>query len=220
MKKENNIEIEYKYLANITKKEFHSYLQNMNEVSIISEPIYICSCDDYYKGMNPNSFIRYRKGSSNTELTLKAKKNGNMIRKEVNLNITGNNDSSIVEFLELSGYNKEFSIFKEAWIWKVNYLNNIMDISYYTLPDKRSFIEVEVEHGDFNEEAGIQILNSFVSSILNVEKLGLVRENRSLFEIFMDEKNNDGQLDLFKASKLTINDDGSFNLSMDNIWKL
>lgn len=189
---ESNIEIEYKYLAKMSKKDFHYHLSKI--LGRVDEPRYICSCDDYYKGHIPGSFIRYRKSSNITELTLKIKKMENVIRKEVNLNMTGNLDSSITEFLELSGYKKEFSVFKESWVWKINGIyedgrDYHSEISYYTLSDDRSYIEIEVDlKNHTNQEDGLKILNYLVDK-LNFSQLPLIKESRSLFEILSDEYN-------------------------------
>jgi adenylate cyclase class IV len=174
------MEVEYKFWAgNLSKAEFHTNLENT--VGRIFEPIYVCSCDDYYTNERKSFFVRYRKGGGDTELTLKIKREGNIVRKEINLNLNDNNDSAIVEFLSLSGYEKEFSIFKEAWIWNFE----DCDVSYYTLSDGRSVVEVEATEYKTPKD-GVVILDKWVKS-LNLEKLD--REKRSLFEIFIDEKN-------------------------------
>jgi len=176
---EQNIEIEYKYWAGrLSKKTFHSRVESLIGKTI--EPIYVCSCDDYFTGEKDGSFLRYRKGGGNTELTLKVKRAGNVVRKEINLNLTNNDDSSIVEFLSLSGYIKQFSVFKEAWIWNFE----DCDVSYYTLSDGRSVIEVEAVNYTLESE-GVKIINSWAKK-LNLDELR--QESRSLFEIFTQEK--------------------------------
>jgi adenylate cyclase class IV len=174
---ESNMEVEYKYWArDLSKSEFHSRVEAAAGTKL--EPLYIVSCDDYYTRDECN-FLRYRKGGGTTELTLKQKRNGNVIRKEINLNMSDNDDSSIVEFLELSGYQKEFSVFKEAWIF---HFENC-DVSYYTLSDGRSVVEVEAVNYDTTEEA-IAIIDGW-DDALNLGDLH--REPRSLFEIFTHE---------------------------------
>ncbi len=175
---ESNMEVEYKYWASsLSKNEFHSRVETA--VGKKLEPIYVVSCDDYYT-RNENNFLRYRKGGGTTELTLKQKRDGNVVRKEINLNMSDNDDSSIVEFLELSGYNKEFSVFKEAWIFNFEYC----DVSYYTLSDGRSVIELEAVNYIKTEEA-IKIIDKW-DKLLKLKDLK--RESRSLFEIFTQEK--------------------------------
>jgi adenylate cyclase class IV len=175
---ESNMEVEYKYWAwNVTKSDFHARVEEA--VGAKLEPLYVVSCDDYYT-RDTRNFLRYRKGGGTTELTLKEQRLGNVVRKEINLNMSDNDDSSIVEFLELSGYKKEFSVFKEAWIF---HFDNC-DVSYYTLSDGRSVVEIEAVNYDTTEEA-IVILDKWVDSLsLN----DLSREPRSLFEIFTHEK--------------------------------
>ena len=178
-----NTEIEYKFWANdLTKEQFHAMVQSSSGGR--AEPRYVVSCDDYYSMSNSSlkdSFIRYRKSNNMKELTLKMKQEGNFVRKEINLSMLGNDDSDIVEFLSLSGHKKVFSVFKEAWIWKID---NV-DISYYILSDGRSIVEIEAV--DYpNIESGKDWLNSVASKIglLKDGEWTLQREKRSLFEIF------------------------------------
>jgi len=177
---ESNIEIEYKFWAGkLSKKTFHAKVENTTNTQ--KEPFYVCSCDDYYAGKKEGSFLRYRKGGGQTELTLKVKKEGNVVRKEINLSLNDNDDSAIVEFLSLSGYEKQFSVFKEAWIWHFD----DCDVSYYTLSDGRSVIEIEAVNYKTPAE-GKKILNKWRDKL----ELGLLeQESRSLFEIFTEEKN-------------------------------
>jgi adenylate cyclase class IV len=178
---ESNMEVEYKYWAcNVSKNEFHALVEEAASERL--EPLYVVSCDDYYT-REASNFLRYRKGGGRTELTLKEKRGSNVIRKEINLNMSDNDDSSIVEFLELSGYKKEFSVFKEAWIFHFD----DCDVSYYTLSDGRSVVEVESINYDTTEEA-VAILDRWVAA-LKLDRLE--REPRSLFEIFTEEKTND-----------------------------
>jgi adenylate cyclase class IV len=175
---ENNLEIEYKFWAGeLTKEQFHDRFEAAT--SARTSPFYVVSCDDYYTRNSNEDFVRYRKGGGRTELTLKFKRKQNTVRKEINLDISSNDDISIVEFLKLSGYEKAFSVFKEAWI----YHEDDCDISYYTLSDGRSVVEVEA--------VGAHTVTEGVSSIdAWSDRLGLVdleRETRSLFEIFTDE---------------------------------
>ena len=124
-------------------------------------------------------FVRFRKGGVNYELTLKKKERDNVVRKEINLNVSQNEDSTIVEFLTLSGYRKSFQVYKEAWIWHAN----DCVLSYYTLSDGRSVIELEALSPSSVKEG--------VKTIDNWEKwlaLGsLKKESRSLYEIFTEE---------------------------------
>tara|TARA_R110002124_G_scaffold116400_7_gene272835 strand:+ start:15081 stop:15677 length:597 start_codon:yes stop_codon:yes gene_type:complete len=175
---ESNMEIEYKFWAgDVSKQDFQTTLENA--IGRQYEPLYVCSCDDYYTNEDTESFLRYRKGGTKTELTLKQKREGNVVRKEINLDMTSNDDSSVVEFLSLSGYTKSFSVFKEAWIWDFE----DCDVSYYILSDGRAVIELEALVYSTTAE-GVDIINKW-SKILACGQFE--RENRSLFEIFTQE---------------------------------
>lgn len=186
-------EIEYKFWAgDLTKEDFQKRIEVALDEKLT--PIYVVSCDDYYirDGMEEGSFLRYRKGDGKKELTLKTKENGNAIRKEINLDVNDNNDALIVQFIDLSGYTKVHSIFKQAWIYNLE--EERVDISYYTLPDGRSVIEVESTNYDSVEE-GLALVETWSKKL---ELFELKKERRSLFEIHNDElKVNSVQLELF-----------------------
>lgn len=175
---EANMEVEYKFWAgDLSREDFQARVEH--HVGSRKDPFYVVSCDDYYISEKmDHGFVRYRKGGGQTELTLKVKRKENVVRKEINLNITGNEDLSVIEFLKLSGYKKLFSVFKEAWIFEFE----DCDVSYYTLSDGRSIIEVEAtKYNDVRE--GIKIIDKW-SEALNLQELD--REKRSLYEIFTE----------------------------------
>jgi adenylate cyclase class IV len=178
-------EIEYKYWAkSFTKEDLFSRIEEVVLKNDSLEPpdtVYVVSCDDYYLRDEDaeQNFIRFRKGGGIYELTLKRKLKTNVIRKEINLNVTDNEDAAVVEFLTLAGYEKAFQVYKEAWIW---HFDNC-DISYYTLSDGRSVVELEaVDYSSLEE--GVGSINDWEESLGLSE---LTREARSLYEIFTEE---------------------------------
>ncbi len=181
----NYKEIEYKYWAeDFSKEDLSQRIESVVSGNDMSKPevLYVVSCDDYYirsSGEDTN-FVRFRKGGGIYELTLKRKLKTNVIRKEINLNVSNNEDSAVVEFLNLSGYKKAFQVYKEAWIW---HFENC-DVSYYTLSDGRSVVELEAVNYSSLEE-GVNVINNWEKR-LNLESLA--KESRSLYEIFTEEK--------------------------------
>ena len=182
-------EIEYKYWAkDLSKEDFLKRIEvlvtkreSMSAKYYVPETVYVVSCDDYYTkpNGNGNDFVRFRKGGGRYELTLKRKEKENVVRKEINLNVTDNEDSAIVEFLTLSGYQKSFQVYKEAWIWNFE----DCDISYYTLSDGRNVIELEaVKYSTVKD--GVKIINKW-ELLLGLADLN--KESRSLYEIFSEE---------------------------------
>tara|TARA_Y100000034_G_C6782747_1_gene349982 strand:- start:132 stop:707 length:576 start_codon:yes stop_codon:yes gene_type:complete len=179
-------EIEYKYWAHeLSKEEFLKRIEvvvaKAKDIEM-PEVIYVVSCDDYYTkpNGNGNDFVRFRKGGGRYELTLKRKERENVVRKEINLNVTDNEDSAIVEFLTLSSYERSFQVYKEAWIWNFE----DCDVSYYTLSDGRDVVELEaVDYSSVKE--GVAVIDKWE------KKLGLAsltKESRSLYEIFTEER--------------------------------
>jgi adenylate cyclase class IV len=177
-------EIEYKYWADDYSKE--NFAKKIESVISGSEyhmpkPIYVVSCDDYYTRDNGDEkdFVRFRKGGGLYEITIKRKLKENIVRTEINLDVSANDDSAVEEFLTLSGYSKSFQVYKEAWIWNFNNC----DISYYTLSDGRNVIELE-SHSYSTPEDGVSIINDWAQRL---DTISLRRESRSLYEIFCEE---------------------------------
>ena len=180
-----DMEVEYKYWANgFSKEDLYSVILECKSRLLDDNHIYVVSCDDYYIGSNTDSFIRFRKSMGSSELTLKAKQDGNVVRTEINIDVTRNDDLSVESFLILGGYKKIFSIFKEAWIWRFDNC----DVSFYTLADGRSVVEIEATSYNSDKE-GVGIISSWEKENLSglLKSGSLKREPRSLFEIFKDE---------------------------------
>ena len=203
-----NKEIEYKYwatnidtwefettlrLALASRKELSGAYQDDGEVKEWTlegespEYVHVVSCDDYYEDKlltekTGVQFIRFRKGGAYQQLTLKRKTGiDNVVRDELNLDISNCSEGEISHFLSMLGYQKTFQVYKEAWIWFFNDCH----ISYYTLPDKRSVIELEAVNYETVEE-GIAIIDKW-EDCLRLDKLQ--KEKRSLFEIYKEEAN-------------------------------
>ena len=92
-------EIEYKFIANISKDQFEKRLRD--SVSNLKS-LYFVSCDDYYTRNGSDSIMRFRKGNGEFELTVKNKLHSNKVREEVNIDVTNNDDFSINNFLNCS----------------------------------------------------------------------------------------------------------------------
>lgn len=178
----NLMEIEQKYWANgLTKEEFEARIRSWHNPLMIKSH-YVVSCDDYYVRLDSHSedFIRFRKGGDRFELTIKRKEGSNLIRKEINLDVSKNDDLAISSFLTLLGYEKSFQVYKEAWIWNLQRC----DASYYTLSDGRSVIELEA-HGEFSDKE--EAVNTIYKWENNLGITSLIKENRSLYEIYTEE---------------------------------
>ena len=183
-----NTEVEYKYWTNMPVEEFQERIRHamyMNHRPM-PEHLYAVSCDDYYLDSN-KEFIRHRKSNTGSELTVKRKLSENVVRTEVNVDVDNNSDLDIAQFVKLLGYEKKFQIHKEAWIWDVDdghEAGNKVDISYYTMADGRSVIELEAHTSHASVEAAIEAINWWEHELnLSTEK----KEKRSLYEIYTQE---------------------------------
>ena len=185
----NHKEIEYKYWAGdlMSKEVFTQNLEGYltEQKRQIPKCTYVVSCDDYYVApQGPDGeFVRHRKGGTGQrlgqELTIKRKEGENVVRVEVNLDVSSNDVSTVVAFLALAGYKREFQVFKEAWIRNFE----DCDVSFYTLADGRSVIELEAI-GYSSVAGGVAIIDRWEA---NLALDDLQREPRSLYEIFTDE---------------------------------
>jgi len=182
-----NTEIEYKFWAHVNRRQFHEIVENLAEETLV--PKVVISEDDYYTSSGHQGFLRHRKGVSlrsgnpYAEITIKRKINGNSCRKEVDINVLGNPEENVVDFLKLANYEFQFTVTKKAWIYHFE----DCDVSFYTLEDGRDVIEIEARPEAYsNLEEGTEIINSWMKDLRLSEK---DRESRSLFEIFSDELN-------------------------------
>lgn len=182
---EINTEIEYKFWANISRRQFTAILENLVEENL--SPRVLISEDDYYTSEGHGGFLRHRQGislrSSNkyAEITVKRKINGNAVRKEVDIDVMGNDPENIKDFLSLANYEFQFTVWKKAWV----YFFEDCDVSYYTLEDGRNVIELEAKPEAYNTlEEGVAIIDKWAKHLKLTDE---DREYRSLFEIFSDE---------------------------------
>lgn len=188
-------EIEYKYPTKIDASKFldamnnafHDSLNNLDDYEYVE----VASDDDYYE-CSPGAaaeFIRYRK-SKNPELTVKVKKEkaNNFHRTELDLILDSveNNDQKITKWFELIGLKKNFTIYKECWIFSFK----TFTVVFYNVTRKRdnlkgAFIEIEA-----NKKHKFSSINQAKTIVSLVEKkLGEYLEdvnehNRSKFSLW------------------------------------
>lgn len=148
---------------------------------------------DYFFVKEGSPFIRVRvsdykmdkTGQYYIQLTSKEKRDGaknNILRKEINLQLDGNDKSTIFAFLQMIGYKQSFRIWKVCHI----YVFDNATLVYYTVVDEKgredSFIEIELdENKPVTEEEGYRIISVYEAI------LGLTaqqRMKRSLFEMY------------------------------------
>lgn len=183
----NFLELEYKYKANITLKDFKKILRVLRPTKTQQ----VESWDVYYtKPGNKEEFIRFR-NSDNPELTIKkkTKKNNNWKRIEVDLplNIDKLTVETVDSFSKLLNYKENFRIYKNCFICWFKYVN----IVYYETYDENknylgTFIEIEINKNQ------VPKLGKLSFKVLNIverrlKSLGLTLETKlkqSLFEIY------------------------------------
>lgn len=180
-----HVEVEVKYSADNIK--FEAFKQIIESLPVRKKMV-VSSFDDYFTDKDGN-FIRYRYTDDRGELTIKRQttKNNNFERVEVNIAASNNNNGSIVKFVNLLGYQHNFTIYKTCQIF---WLDKV-DLVYYVVYDKefkelRRFIEIEaLEDIPWNsaEEAWAEVIK--YEKML--EPLGIGPKNRmrnSLFQLF------------------------------------
>jgi len=181
-----NLEIEFKYRATLSCSEITQIVKN-HVSTMVSQPdfYHVVSCDSYYEQEGVYSsapYIRYRRGGSLTELTIKEKTNtdNNIVRKEINIDVRRNSNIEIVDFLQSIGFKKSFDIYKEAYIIS----SYKWEICHYTLQDDVQFIEIEAKNSASTDDA-INTLEKWES------RLGYTENDRiteSLYELYKPSK--------------------------------
>jgi adenylate cyclase class IV len=180
-------ELEYKYKADDIKLQD---FQNLMESLQILKKKDVSSWDHYYiNKSNKDEFIRFRVSDS-PELTIKRKVNqsNNWNRVEVDLPLRDNNLKTVNTFVDLLGYEENFSIYKTCFIYWLDYINFVYYIVYDSnMNEKSRFIEVEVNKEKLGKEI-ILVDEQLKKGQEILSKLGLSPQNRlkkSLFEIFV-----------------------------------
>lgn len=163
----------------------------------VGDPIYVESDDIYYtKKLSKNEefeFIRYRfseaKKDKRAELTIKSKlKEGdNIIRKETNVRVDGNDKKTIESFINGLGYRHNFRISKMVWIYNFPEAT----LPFYSVIDEggkvKHFAEIEVNEEimkELTEEQAWDIIKKYEDML---SPLGITHKNRlrkSLFEMY------------------------------------
>lgn len=185
-------ELELKYYAdNITLEAFKEFAVSNNPI----KELFVGSYDTYYK--SPQTiydtgleFIRFREGIA-PELTIKIKtasKNNNS-RIEVDLPISKKASKFIIDkFLELLGFQENFRIYKDCYI----YYYEKLSLVYYLVMDEKDgkilsvFVEVEArKDAKFADEEEAWALIKDMEQ--KMSQIGISPQNRlkrSLWEIF------------------------------------
>lgn len=177
-------EIEVKFSADeITMDEFLSVVDPLNP-----EWIMVSSYDDYYVN-DSGEFIRYRYHDDAGELTVKRKTTdlNNNNRVEINLKTEGKSAKNVAAFIEMLGYEHNFSIFKTC---KIGFLEKVVLVYYIVydrnMNEKQRFIEIEARE-DYQWASETDAWNEVVKYEKLFEPIGITSRNRlkkSLFEIF------------------------------------
>ena len=154
----------------------------------------------YRKG---DDVVRYRCDGEEkmSFLTVKKRKSADSLidRKEIDLPLKDGTPADIVEaFFELSGWEKEFSIYKDYWFFNVAGVTDdgthyeacvaMYDV-YKTYGPKHRFLEVEIEReSDCSTGQAKEILDQWLANI----KTSLLPDakplNLSLYELFKKEQ--------------------------------
>jgi adenylate cyclase class IV len=178
-------EIETKYDADKIKME--DFLKIIDKMPI-RKKLMVSSYDEYFTNTE-GDFVRYRHNNDHGELTIKrkTKDSNNNQRVEVNLPTRGDNVSTVKAFLNLLGYQHNFSIYKTCNI----FWTDKVDLVYYVvydqeLKERRRFIEIEADESlDWTSEE--EAWNEILKYERMLEPLGITPQHRlrkSLFEIF------------------------------------
>lgn len=178
-------EIETKYDASDIKME--DFLKIVEKLPIRKKML-VSSYDEYFTNKD-GDFVRYRHNNERGELTVKRKVSdlNNNERIEVNMPTQGDNLETTTRFLQLLGYEHNFSIYKTCNI----FWTDKVDLVYYVVYDKefkekRRFIEIEADEA-LEWESEDQAWEEILKYEKLLEPLGITPQNRlrkSLFEIF------------------------------------
>jgi adenylate cyclase class IV len=178
-------EIEYKYRADeIDMHDFDRWAKKFSPIRSIRIEGY----DHYWR--QGEFVVRHRNDSQNT-LTVKCRKSLESIadRAEIDLHLNGATQEDVVQFLKLTGFRQEFSVWKKAHIFfvedeGVELSLVIYDVEATTGHPELRFIEVEVEKSPkISTRKALRVLEKWDRRLRR--KFGLsAPSGLSLYEIF------------------------------------
>lgn len=158
--------------------------------------------DTFYR--KENDVVRYRCDGEEriSFLTVKKRKSADSLvdRIEVDLPITEGTKPELVEaFFDISGWKKEFSIYKDYHFFNVDGVSNngvhykaciaLYDVWGKRYHNKRQFLEVEIEReSECTAEEAKQLLNEWLVRIKNSLLPDATPLNLSLYEYFSKEQ--------------------------------
>lgn len=188
-------EFEIKHKVEYSKLfEFKQIMMNMG----YPMTLYCEGPDSYFSKRNTNNFKRFRRANfpenDKKEITTKVKlKNAddNTIRTEVNLDVTGNTNETIIKTILDDGYEQNFEIIKYCHIHKAPKATYV----FYSVQDvtkdenrleEQSFIEIELEDMPLNmtKEQADSLIDRYEKCLYS---LGVKKENRlknSIWEMY------------------------------------
>jgi adenylate cyclase class IV len=185
---DKNLEIEYKYSANLITVD--AFMQFCAMLKYKSHMI-VTGYDHFYSNpREPSTFFRHRYSSTDNQLTFKIKlvKADNYIREEHNIPLRGDfTPSKVEDFCNAMGFAFNSTIFKHAFI----YTYPSYSLCYYIVYNENMeelgrFIEIEMK-----EDYAWSSREEAVTSLNLIEKLckplgvgPLNRVKKSLFELY------------------------------------
>lgn len=193
-------ELELKYQTSVTQETFEHKIHSITK-GIQTFDLHLKYTDVYYysevAGLT-TSFFRFRKDQYKKTLTFKEELFfGNSRRLELNIDqdFTQEQLNTLAAIL---GFNKSFSITKEAIVIKAPGLNR--EFSWYEVNGAKRFIEVELIGRDFllkddelYEQTWLKTTDNMMKGLFEKK---IKKENKSLFKLYKPSK---------KARKLSPN---------------
>ena len=183
-----NKEIEFKYKASsLTLSEFKFFCvsRKPDKFQIIS------GYDHFYSNTSTtDSFYRHRVNTNENQLTFKRKtdSSNNFIREEHNIDLPLSvSEEKIKDLCNITGYQYNFSIFKNCFIYNYSYYTLVFYICYdINLNELDRFIEIEMkeDHDWVDEQEAYGELLTLEKLCQNLGISSKDRINKSLFELF------------------------------------
>lgn len=183
-----NKEIEFKYDASkVELQDFNAFCTNRRPLKFII----ISGYDHFYaKADDPKSFYRHRVNTNENQLTFKRKTSpdNNYVRVEHNIDLPLSvTEEKIGDLCAISGYEYNFSLFKNCFIYNFDYYTLVYYICYdISMREMGRFIEIEMkEDYDWGNEE--EAYGELLALETLCKKIGTVKESRvadSLFEMY------------------------------------
>lgn len=157
-----------------------------------------CGIDCYWKHTYEDlPVVRHRYNDGVGQLTIKAQRDGNLVREEVNLELASASLREVTKLLQMQGYAPVLEIAKVSHNW----ITDLVVLSWYSVMDTEGtmlytpegvpcrFFEIELrEDIDWSKRGDADAVIQKHIALAMESKIAIIQEPRSLWQLLSEQK--------------------------------